>query len=195
MPESRKHLGLAAASDTTIDGCSGKNVAAREQSCLATAESSSSLAHSRNLLILHLDKSASCPGPTLLLGLVVGGDVEGDEEQEVRAEDGHASKGGKLLTGAGAHVGHPGEVAAREVGVRGKVNEAKVDDELEDLHDGDVLLPPDADATGGLEVVPVHDDVNHQVEDNGNPGDGGVAKKLGVAEKSGGTVVIGVEEG
>ena len=45
----------------------------------------------------------------------------------------------------------------------------KIKDKLGDLHDGDVLLPPDADATRGLEVVPVHDDVHHQVENNGDP--------------------------
>ena len=63
------------------------------------------------------------------------------------------------------------------------------------MQDGDVFLPPDADATGGLEVVPVHDDVDGEVEGDDNPGDGGVAEELGVAEKSGGTVVVGVEEG
>lgn len=45
----------------------------------------------------------------------------------------------------------------------------KINDELDDLETGDPLLPPDADATSALEVVPVHDDVNHQVESDGNP--------------------------
>ena len=71
----------------------------------------------------------------------------------------------------------------------------KIQNELGDLADCDVLLPPDADATGGLEVVPVHDDVDGEVEGDDNPGDGGVAEELGVAEKSGGTVVVGVQEG
>ena len=34
-----------------------------------------------------------------------------------------------------------------------------------------------------------------EVEGNDDPGNGGVAEELGVAEKSGGTVVVGVEEG
>ena len=51
----------------------------------------------------------------------------------------------------------------------------EVDDELDDLHDGDVLFPPDADAPGALEVVPVHDDVHHEVQGDGDPGYGGVA--------------------
>lgn len=36
----------------------------------------------------------------------------------------------------------------------------KVNDKLDDLETGDPLLPPDADPTGTLEVVPVHDDVD-----------------------------------
>lgn len=34
-----------------------------------------------------------------------------------------------------------------------------------------------------------------EVEGDDDPGNGGVAEELGVAEKSGGTVVVGVEEG
>lgn len=39
----------------------------------------------------------------------------------------------------------------------------KIKDELGDLANGNVLLPPDADASGALEVVPVHDNVDRQV--------------------------------
>jgi hypothetical protein len=73
-------------------------------------------------------------------------------------------------------------------------NVTEIDDELDDLHDGDVLLPPDANAAGGLEVVPVHDNVNHQVESDGNPGDRGMSDKLSVAKKGRCTMVIGVKE-
>ena len=45
----------------------------------------------------------------------------------------------------------------------------EIEHELGDLHDGDVLLPPDADAARTLEVVPVHDDVHTEVEGNGDP--------------------------
>ena len=44
-----------------------------------------------------------------------------------------------------------------------------IKDELGDLADGDVLLPPDADASRALEVVPVHDDVDGQVECDDGP--------------------------
>ena len=57
------------------------------------------------------------------------------------------------------------------------------------------MLPPDTDAARGLEVVPVHDDVHEEVQGDGDPGDGGVANELGVAEKCGSAMVVGVEEG
>ena len=71
----------------------------------------------------------------------------------------------------------------------------EIKDELGDLAHGDVLLPPDADAARALEVVPVHDDVDSQVECDDGPRDGGVADELCVAEKSGRAMVVGVEEG
>ena len=66
---------------------------------------------------------------------------------------------------------------------------------MDDLHDGDVALPPDADPAGSLEVVPVHHDVNHEVENDRNPGDRRVTEELSEAEECGRAVVIGVEEG
>jgi hypothetical protein len=44
--------------------------------------------------------------------------------------------------------------------VGGKVDEEEVDDELNDLDSSDPFFPPDADATGCLEVVPVHDNMD-----------------------------------
>jgi hypothetical protein len=66
---------------------------------------------------------------------------------------------------------------------------------LGDLANGDVLLPPDADASRALEVVPVHDNVDSQVEGDDGPRDRSVADELSVAEESSRTVVVGVEEG
>ena len=51
------------------------------------------------------------------------------------------------------------------------IEPTKINDELDNLEAGDPLLPPDADATGALEIVPVHDDVNHQVESDRDPRD------------------------
>ena len=51
----------------------------------------------------------------------------------------------------------------------------KIQNKLDDLHHRDVLLPPDSDAPGALEVVPVHDNVNPKVQGNNNPRNGSVA--------------------
>lgn len=59
-----------------------------------------------------------------LAALLVGREIEGDEEDEVRAEDTNTSEGGKLLTCALASVRHPGPVGRGEVGVGGEVDEA-----------------------------------------------------------------------
>jgi hypothetical protein len=67
--------------------------------------------------------------------------------------------------------------------------------ELDNLHDGDVLLPPDANAPRALEVVPVHDNVDHQVQGDRDPGDRGVSDELCVAEEGRCAVVVGMEEG
>jgi hypothetical protein len=71
----------------------------------------------------------------------------------------------------------------------------KIQNELGDLADRDVLLPPDADAARALEVVPVHDNVNSQVQSNDGPRNGSVANKLGVAKHGSRAMVVGVEEG
>jgi len=71
----------------------------------------------------------------------------------------------------------------------------EINDELDDLEDRDPLLPPDPDAPGRLEVVPVHDDVDGEVERDGNPGDGGRANQLRVAQQRGRAMVVAVEEG
>lgn len=80
-----------------------------------------------DLEVLHVDEGllAGVAARTADLGsLVVGGDVEGDEKQQVRGDDSNTSESSELLTGALAHVGSPGEVDGGEVGVRGEVDEA-----------------------------------------------------------------------
>lgn len=70
----------------------------------------------------------------------------------------------------------------------------EIQNELSDLANRNILLPPDADAARALEVVPVHDHVNSQVKRDDGPGDGGVADELGVAEHGSRTMVVSVEE-
>ena len=165
------------------------------QSRRPTTQSSPDLFDVWDLFVLHFDQSASGTAAAPPDGFLVSGDVEADEQDEVRAQDAHSGESGEFLTGAGTRGGEPGEVAGGEVGVGGEVDETQVDDELDDLQHGDVFLPPDFDPSRGLEVVPVHDHVDGQVEYDGHPGHGSVADKLGEAEESGGAVVVGVEEG
>jgi len=107
------HLCLAASGNAAVGG---RGVTASEVS-LTTAEASSSLTNSGDLLVLHLNQSAGGTVAALLCGLLVGCGVEGEEEKEVGAEDGHTSESGELLTSADTHVGHVGEVSEGEVGV------------------------------------------------------------------------------
>lgn len=192
---SASSLSLAGAGGPAVGGGGCAVLFASGEGSLAAAESPLDLLGSGEGLVLHFDQSAGSAATALLDGLLVGGDVESDEQNEVAGQDAHASESSELFAGALAGGRKPGEVAGGEVGVGGEVDEAQVDDELGDLQDCDVFLPPDADAARGLEVVPVHDDVDGEVESDDDPGDGGVAEQLGVAEQGGGSVVVGVEEG
>jgi len=71
----------------------------------------------------------------------------------------------------------------------------EIEHELSDLHDGDVLLPPNANATCALEIIPVHDDMDTKVQGDGHPGDSSMTDELGIAEKSGCAMVISMQEG
>jgi hypothetical protein len=80
-----------------------------------------------DLEVLHVDQrllAGVAAGTSGLGGLVVGGNVEGDEQDQVGADDADTSQGSEFLTGTLAHVGEPGEVGGGEVGVRGEVDEA-----------------------------------------------------------------------
>ena len=70
----------------------------------------------------------------------------------------------------------------------------KVDEQLQDLEAHDPFFPPDADTARALKVVPVHDDVDGEVEGDWDPGDGRLARQLRVAEEDGRAVMIAVEE-
>jgi hypothetical protein len=70
-----------------------------------------------------------------------------------------------------------------------------VDHKLQNLQNGNIPLPPDADPARALEVVPVHDDVDGQIECNGHPGDGSAPDQFDVAEEGCCAVVVGVQEG
>lgn len=174
----------------------GETIPIRQEILGFPAETPPRLVNGRDLFILHLhERAGRAAAAGLWWRFHICGQVEADEEEKVTAQDSHAGECGKLLAGTSAVVRHPGEVGGSEVGVGAEVDEAEVDDELSDLEDRNVLFPPDADAACGLEVVPVHDHVDKEVEGDGDPGDCGVASELAEAEESGGAVVVRVEEG
>lgn len=76
-----------------------------------------------------------------------------------------------------------------------KVDKTEIEDELGDLKDRHVSLPPDLVASSGSPVVVVHDDVDEQVEGDDGPGDRGATVELRVAENGGSRVMVDVQEG
>ena len=80
--------------------------------------------NSRYLLVLHLDQRAGSPAAALGHRLLVRGEVEGEEEEEVRGDDADTGDGGELLTSALAHVGDVRPVGAGEVGKGREVDES-----------------------------------------------------------------------
>ena len=109
------YLSLAGAGGPAVGSGRGALLASG-QSSLAAAESPLDLLGSGEGLILHLNESAGSASATLLDRLLVGGDVESDEENEVAGQDAHASERSEFLAGAPAGIGEPGPVGAGEVG-------------------------------------------------------------------------------
>ena len=95
--------------------------------------------------------------------LLIGREIETDEQQQIAAQYTNTRKGREFLPGAFPSRGERREVGAAEVCVGGEVNEAEIDDELNDLEDCDPFFPPYANASGSLEVVPVHYDMDGQI--------------------------------
>lgn len=95
--------------------------------------------------------------------LLISRKIETDEQQQIAAQYTHTRKRREFLPGAFPSRGERREVGAAEVCVGGEVNEAEIDDELNDLEDCDPFFPPYANASGSLEVVPVHYDMDGQI--------------------------------
>lgn len=70
----------------------------------------------------------------------------------------------------------------------------KINDKLNNLESGDPFFPPNANSTRALEIVPVHNNVNHEVESNWDPRHRSQSNKLSVTQESSGTVVIAMKE-
>jgi len=129
-------------------------------------------------------------GGLLLVGLL----VESNEEEEITGEECTSENGGAFRASALSTVGDLGSISGSEKSVGSKVDDAEIDDELGDLASGEVLLPPDLVSNGSSGVVSVHENVDGQVENDGDPRDGSATVKLNVAQKSGVGVVEDVEE-
>ena len=133
--------------------------------------------------------------PSFRIILLIGREIETDKQQQIAAQYTHTRKRREFFPGAFSSRWKGREVGAAEVCVGGEVNEAEIDDELNDLEDCDPFFPPYANTSGSLEVVPVHYDMDGQIKGDGYPRDRGESNQLGIAEQGRSTVVVGVEEG
>lgn len=70
----------------------------------------------------------------------------------------------------------------------------EVNHELHDLQPRNPLLPPDADTSRALEIVPVHNYMHEQVERDWNPRHWGVSDELCVAQERGCWMMVAVKE-
>ena len=96
-------------------------------SCLANprgGETPAGFTNSRHLLILHLDQRRGSATAALGHRLLVCGDVEAEEEEEVRRDDADAGNGGELLACALAQVRKMWPVGIGEIGEGGEVDES-----------------------------------------------------------------------
>lgn len=114
-------------------------------------------------------------GVVPLLGLLMGATSglgaislaeEVDEEPEIGSEEERSEDGSVLGTVA---IVADGTVIEKKEDSQAEVAEDDVDDELDDLHGGQIFLPPRVDSNGGHGVVPVHEHVDDEVEGDGNP--------------------------
>jgi hypothetical protein len=148
---------------------------------------------SRNVWKLSVfERSCSFASCWSLAIFPVGCNVEVDEEDEVGGDGNDASESGEFFTRALAGIGHPGPVCRGEVCVGCEVDEAwrkdrrlesevygqndekdwvhtNINNKLNNLKTSDPFLPPNSDAPRALEIVPVHENVNHEIESNHDP--------------------------
>lgn len=97
----------------------------------------------------------SNPGPPLVCSK-----IKANEENQVTGKNPTAGNGSKLFSSALAEIGHMREVCRGKVGVGSEVDETEIDYELSNLKLGNPLLPPNSNTTSGLEVIPVHNDMD-----------------------------------
>lgn len=114
-----RRLCLAGSCCAAVDLGAGRLCIAAEEATLGLARNEIVGVRQRGLR--HATETLAVVGLALLL---VSGDVEGDEEDQVRSKNADSRESGEFLACALAMVGHPLEVGGSEVCVRGKVDEA-----------------------------------------------------------------------
>ena len=120
-----RHLRLPAPRSTSIRACTcGHAVSMAGQRLSTLGQPPPRLTNGRRLCMCHVNHRTCSPAAPLRNRLFVSGEVEDDEEEEVRGEDANSGDGGEFLASALAGVGEPRPVGTREVGVGGEVDEA-----------------------------------------------------------------------
>jgi len=125
--------------------------------------------------------------------LLVRINVELDKQEQVAGQD-TASEQGSSLSPSAVPKGRRAPIVGGETRVGAKVDREEIDDELSDLHRGQVLLPPDLLSPSGCVVVVIHEYVNGEVETDDDPRDTGATVELGETQESSDSVVVYVKE-
>ncbi len=99
----------------------------------------------------------------LFARVLICGCVKGEEEEQVGGEDAAAGERGEGFARARAEIRQLGQVRAGQVIIRRKIDKPQINHKLRDLQARDPFLPGHAHAACGLEIVPVHDDVNTEI--------------------------------
>jgi len=125
--------------------------------------------------------------------LLVRIDVELDKQEQVAGQD-TASEQGSSLSPSAVPEGRRVPIVSGETRVGTKVDRKEIDDELGDLHRGQVFLPPDLLSSSGCVVVVIHENVNGEVETDDDPRNASATIELGKAQESSDSVVVYMKE-
>jgi len=125
--------------------------------------------------------------------LLVGINVELDEQEQVTGQNTASKQGSRLGASTISDVRRV-PVPSGEARVGAEVDGEEIDNELGDLHRGQILLPPNPLATSGCVVVVIHENVNSEVEGDDDPGNASATVKLSKAQESGDGVVVYMQE-
>lgn len=127
--------------------------------------------------------------------LLVSVNVELDEEAQVTSEQSTSRKSRGLSSSAVTNMRQRGSVDVSKSLPSAKVDKVKVDDELGNLHCGQVFLPPDLSTSGSGVVIIVHQYMDTKVQGDDNPRHASPSIELRETQGSRGRVVEYMQEG